>query len=102
MNPSTLTTVRVVPLGARSPTPLAKATHVPMRSQVSNVGPVVLFVGSASGDLLPEPSVAAYRIIPGEQHVIVLAARQSLYAVGAGTGGLASVANSEALPGDTA
>jgi hypothetical protein len=99
---SNFDTLSVVAAGAREPTVLAKAADVPMRSQINNVGPVVLFVADDVNDLVPAPSLSSYRIMPGELHVLVLTAKESLYGVGAGTGGLASVANSEALPGDTA
>lgn len=69
-----------------------------MRILVSNVGPVVIFVSAEVGDLTPRPTVASYRIFPGEEHVFVLAPRQALYAVANGTGGLLSVTPSEALP----
>jgi hypothetical protein len=91
-------TVTVLPIGTPTPTTLVKAAKIPLRVEVSNVGPVVIFVASTVTDLTPQPSTATYRIFPGEIHVFVAAPKQGLYAVAAATGGLASVSTSEALP----
>jgi len=93
-------TFTVQPVGTSTPTTLAKGASKPLRVLCNNVGPVVIFVSLTTTDLMttPAPSTASYRIFPGEQHAFVLAAKQGLYAVGAGAGGLLSVASSEALP----
>lgn len=91
-------TVTVLPIGTPTPTTLVKAPKIPMRVEVSNVGPVVIFVAAAVNDLTPQPSTATYRVFPGEIHVFVTAPKQGLYAVAAALGGLASVSASEALP----
>jgi hypothetical protein len=91
-------TVTIQPIGSATPTTLVKAAKIPLRVLVSNVGPVVIFIASAVGDLTPQPSTATYRIFPGEQHVFVAAPKQGIYAVGAAIGGLMSVSTSEALP----
>jgi hypothetical protein len=93
-------TVTVQPIGSTTPTTLAKAATVPLRVEVNNVGPVVIFVGASVTDLAPRPTTATYRVFPGETHVFVLAPREGAYAVGAATGGLMSVTSSEALPRD--
>ena len=81
-----------------NPTTLARATTVPLRVLVNNAGPVTIFVAGEVTSLAPVPTVATYRIAAGEQHVFVLAPKQGLYGVAAGTGGLMSVAISEAWP----
>jgi hypothetical protein len=91
-------TFTVQPIGSTTPTTLLKAATKPMRLLVNNVGPVVIFVSATTTDLTPLPSTAAYRIFPGEQHAMIVAPKQGLYAVGAAVGGLLSVAASEALP----
>ncbi len=98
MQNTNLQTYNVPAVGTVNPATLAKAAKVPCRVVISNVGPVVLFVSDATADLMPVPSTAVYRIFPGEAPSLVLAPKQSFYAVGAAAGGLASVAISDALP----
>ena len=91
-------TVNVQPIGSATPTTLAKAAGVALRVLLNNVGPTVVFVAEVPADLTPQPSTGTFRVLPGDQPVFVLRERQSLYAVGAGLGGLISVSVSDALP----
>jgi len=99
MQNTSFTTVVVEPLGSTTPTTIVKSAIVPMRALISNVGPVMVWVGDDVTDLTP-PGLDTYRIFPGEQHVFVLTSTQSLYALGAAVGGLLSVSLSEAIPTD--
>lgn len=99
LQPTSFDTYSVVASGSNTPTPIAKTRDISVRAQVSNVGPVVVFVADDVTDLVPAPTTDSYRILPGEQHVLVLTPKQSLYAVGAGTGGTVSVTLSEILAG---
>ena len=85
------------PTPSMTPTTIAKARDCSLRVQLSNVGPVVIFVSQDPVEILHAEDT--YRIIPSEQHVLVLAPKQSLYAVAAGTGGLLSVSSSDVAGG---
>ncbi len=91
-------TVTVQPVGSSTPTTLVKSAKVPLRLLVNNVGAVVIFVAATVTDLSPLPSTATYRIFPGQQHSLIAAPGQGIYAIGAAAGGLVSVTTSEALP----
>lgn len=91
-------TVTVQPIGSSTPTTLVKSAKVPLRLLINNVGPVVVFIAATVTDLFPQPSTATYRIFPGQQHAIIAAPGEGVYAVGAAVGGLVSVTASEALP----
>lgn len=95
-------TLLVVPSGSNvSPTTVVKGDRgVPMRCEVKNVGGVLLFFGVSSGDVGGNdgPTTAVFRVPPGDTDIFVLIQGQTLYAVGAGAGGLVSVAVSEAIP----
>jgi len=77
--------------------PVAVATNVPVRVHIRNIGPVVLFLSNALNDLVnPEgPTGAVVRLPLGERDVFYLAPEQTLYALGAGPGGMCSVAISD-------
>lgn len=91
-------TVTVQQIGSPTPTTLVKSAKVPLRLLINNVGPVVIFVAATVNDLAPLPSTATYRVFPGQQHALVAAPGQGLYAIAAAAGGLLSVTTSEALP----
>lgn len=99
MQPTGFSTYHVPAEGTSTPTPVVKTRGVAVRAQVSNVGPVVVFVADDVNDLVPVASMDSYRILPGEQHVLVLAPHQSLYAVAGGTGAMLSVSTSEIIAG---
>jgi hypothetical protein len=98
MKDSDYKTLNVNQIGSKDATTLVSAALVPLRVLVTNVGPVMIFVSKASNDVAPTPTTASYRVFPGDDKVFVIAAKQSLYAIGAGLGGLMSVTHSEALP----
>lgn len=90
-----------VPAIGGNPATLAKAAGLSLRLLVNNVGPTVMFISQATTDLQPVPTTGSYRVFPGEQHVFVVAPKQSVYAISAAAGGLLSISLSEALPLDT-
>jgi hypothetical protein len=68
---------------------------------VRNVGPVTIFIGVNTVDLVTTtPGVATFHLLPGAEDIFVLNAKQVLLSVGTGPGGFASVAISEALPAE--
>lgn len=83
--------------GAANPPPIATATNVPLRVHVRNIGPVVLFFSNVVNDLVnPDgPTGAIVRLPVGDRDVFYLAPQQTLYALGAGPGGVCSVAISD-------
>jgi len=92
-------TARNFPVGdstAANPSPIAKATKVPVRAAVRNTGGGIVFVGYATTDVSPVTS-QSYRLPPGESEVFILAPYQSLYVSAAG-GSIVSVTVSDALP----
>jgi hypothetical protein len=101
---SSFDTFAISAVGSSTPTTIVKASNVPMRALVSNVGPTLVWVGDEVTDLVPTqggaPTMANYRILPGEQHVFVLTAIQSLYALANAMGGMLSISLSEAIPTD--
>lgn len=82
------------------PLVIARGTNVPVRVLVKNIGAVPIFVAGADQDVVTAegPSSKTYQIDALASDVFVLAAEQSLYAVGAVAGGKVSVSVSEALP----
>ena len=97
MQPTNFQTVVINPLGAESPTVIAKANKYPLRVLVHNVGPVVLFISDNVTDLVPL-TLSAYRVFPDGETAFVVEQFQSLYCLSAAVGGLLSFSSSEALP----
>lgn len=100
---TTFATLSVGALGvAQTPTVIAKAAPIPMRVELRNVGPVLIFLASSTGEVNPQrpPTAGTYRLLPLAVEVFVLAPGQNLYGVAVGAGGLVSVSISEALPLD--
>ena len=83
-------------------TTLAKATDIPLRVLVRNVGAALAFITGNVQDIsvATGPTTGTYRLPAGDEDVFVLAPKQSLYALVIGVGGLLSVSISEALPMD--
>jgi hypothetical protein len=104
MQGTSFDTFAISAIGSPTPTTIAKCANVPMRALVSNVGPALVWVGDEVTDLIPTqggpPTMANYRILPGEQHVFVLTSIQTLYALSNAMGGMLSVSLSEAIPTD--
>lgn len=98
MKDSTYVTLDIAAIGAVDATTIAKAADIPLRVLMSNESPVVIFISKSPGDVAPTPTTSSYRIYPGRDKVFIIAPKQTLYAIGAGTGGLLSVSTSEALP----
>lgn len=99
---STFITLQV-PAAASNVNPaiLVRTNHsAPVRVEIKNVGGTLIFVGTSLQDVAgPDgPVTATYRIPPGDTDVLVLAVEQTLFAVAAGQGGLASLTVSEAWP----
>lgn len=91
---TTYQTHAVNPIGSREPTLVTKAGDDPINVLVRNVSAVQVFLGTNETDLAPNPSMATYRLGPDSTEVYYLAAKQSLFAIGTGTGGLVSVSAS--------
>ena len=96
---SQLNTVDSNQTGAQNPAVVARAAEVPLRVALVNVGPVLIFLAHDDGTLINVPvRTGAYQLAPGKELVVVLIAKQGLWAAGNGAGGLLSVAVSEAIP----
>jgi len=101
MQASRMVTIQVPAAGATAqPISLATAGAVPLRVLVRNIGPTLLFLGHASGDVAGPggPTPETFRLPIGAEDIFVLVPKQVLYVVGAGVGGLVCAAVSEALP----
>lgn len=95
---SSMVTITVPSAGDPSPGILATATNVPMRVVVNNVGGTLLILSHDATNLTTQPALAGtFQLLVGQKETFVLAPKQSLFAVGQGTGGQASVAKSVAL-----
>jgi hypothetical protein len=79
---------------------IARGWDVPVRVQIRNSGPTMIFLSDTLSDLTsPDgPSGAVYRLPSGERDVYVIAPQQILYGLSSGAGGFVSVALSEAFP----
>lgn len=79
---------------------IAQGTSVPVRVLVRNVSGALVFLASASQDIVGTGGAgsAAYRLAPGEADVFVLAPKQQLFGGANGVGAIVSVSVSDALP----
>lgn len=91
---TTFQTHIVNPVGSREPTLITKAGDNAINVLVRNISPVALFLAANETDLVPTPTVATYRLGPDSSEVFYLAPKQSLFALGVGTGGQASASAS--------
>lgn len=99
MQDTTFETMTIAPIGSPTPTTIVKASKVPMRVILNNVGPVPVWIGDEVTDLVPLGN-SVYRIFPGDPYTFVVASTQSVYAISGGLGGQLSVSVSEAIPTD--
>ena len=100
MQPTTLQTVNIGVIGTNNPTVIARGFGVPTRVLLYNVGPILLYISTNIGDLNAStgPGGNVFQLPTTIEKVFMLAPGQALYSVGAGIGGLLSVAASEAFP----
>ncbi len=85
-----------------TPSLIVQAGKVPLRVMLRNISEAVDFrLAFDAATLQDLPGSAGTYVLPaGFSDVFVLAPRQSMYAIGNGTGGQLSIAYSEALPFD--
>lgn len=102
MQDSRFETFTIGPFGTNAvPNTVAHAADVPMRVVVKNVGPVPIFLGTASADVAGDtngPTTNTYQLPVGDTDTFVIAPRQRLYASASAVGGIVCVALSEAIP----
>lgn len=79
---------------------VARGTSVPMRVQIRNPSPVVIFLSDTLADLTQAggPTGQVYRLPAGDRDVFILAPEQNLYAMAGGPAGVVAVALSDAIP----
>lgn len=99
MKPSLLNTIPVPPVGSDNPGTIMRASTVPMRVLVRNVGAALVFLAHSENELQAVGIVAGvYELPAGQEDVFVLAPKQGLFVVGIGASGRVSYAASEAIP----
>jgi hypothetical protein len=99
MQDSKLNTISVPVAGTQAPATITRATDVPFRVVVRNVGGNLVFLAHDSSTLTTAPvSANSYQLPPGESETFVLNAKQGIFAAAQGGGGQISVAISEAIP----
>lgn len=101
MEDTILRTVDLPPaVAGEAPIAIARGTQVPVRALVENVSGTLVFLATASQDIVGPGGgrSSTYRLRPEQARVYVLAPKQVLYAAGNGIGARVSVSASEALP----
>ena len=99
MNASSVNTFEVPLIGSRQPATVTKASKVPLRVVLRNIGVVNIFVAHTSLELSKVGATTGVFVIPpGFGDTFVVAPEQGLYVAAAGAIGRACAAISEAWP----
>jgi hypothetical protein len=100
MEASRTATLTIVGLPTENPSTVMRASRVPTRLLIRNIGPTTLRLAYVVTALTGSANDGTdhYQIPSGGEDVFILAPQQGFYAVSVGAGGQLSYASSDALP----